>query len=71
MNLNVFYFRKRREITPHYEASMEKFDVKPKEIRKSNEADKQHKNDTDINDNKEPCQDNLEEIWKVMATCHV
>jgi hypothetical protein len=66
MNLNVLCFRKRCQVTPHYEASMTEVKVKPEENNNSNQSDKQH---TNI-DNKEPCEEDLEAIWKVMSTSH-
>jgi restriction endonuclease Mrr len=68
VNLNALHFRKRREISPHYEASMQEMNVKPEDNKKETPYDQQ---DTRIeNNNNESPQEDLEAIWKVMSTFH-
>lgn len=55
-------FRKRHQVSPHYETCMQELKVKPEGNEKNN-------NDP-YNDDKNADQGDLEAIWKVMSTYH-
>ena len=67
---HCFYFRKRFQISPHYEASMQDM----KELKASNNIDNKsiynEQEPGNINNNNKSSEKDLEAIWKVMSTFH-
>ena len=69
VNFDVFNFRKRQEISPHYEAPMQELEKNEKRGNEKSILVNNAQRDSRSVQN-ESGQEDLEAIWKVMTTFH-